>query len=76
MVLLENIATEKDEKLVNKEASEVKKNVAFEQEEVTESEKQEHESGKLEDEDILGTEDFFEKLQENERQDQERLEKY
>jgi chromosome segregation ATPase len=75
LVLLENIATEKDEKLVNKEASEVKKNVAFEQEEVTESEKQEHESVKLEDEDILGTEDFFEKLQENERQDQERLEK-
>ena len=35
LVLLENIATEKDEKLVNKEASEVKKNVAFEQEEVT-----------------------------------------
>lgn len=75
LVLLENIATEKDEKLVNKEASEVKKNVAFEQEEVTESEKQEHESVKLEDEDILGAEDFFEKLQENERQDQERLEK-
>ena len=77
LVLLENIATEKDEKLVNKEAAEVKKNVVSEQGETIESDKQEHSSvdEMLEKEYLLGTEDFFEKLQENERQDQERLEK-
>ena len=77
LVLLENIATEKDEKLVNKEAAQVKRNVPSEKEKVTESEKQEHSSvdEMLNKEEPTGTEDFFEKLKENETKDQERLEK-
>ena len=73
LVLLENMATEKDEKLVNKEASQVKRNVSFE---TTESEKQEHESVEdlIKDDEDFGTEDFFKKLKENETKDQERLE--
>lgn len=77
LVLLENIATEKDEKLVNKEAAQVKKNVASEKEVITENEKQEHSAVDeiFNEEETDGTEAFFEKLKENERLDQERLEK-
>ncbi|MEG0254437.1 MAG: daptomycin-sensing surface protein LiaX [Vagococcus sp.] len=71
LVLLENIATEKDEKLVNKEASEVKKNTMtqadVEEEHVTVDDL-------FNSNDDMGSEEFFEKLKENERRDQERLE--
>ena len=77
LVLLENIATEKDEKLVNKEAAEVKKNVSFEKEEESVSDEQERsfEESLFEKEEEVDADAFFEKLQENERKDQERLEK-
>lgn len=81
LVLLENIATEKDEKLVNKEASQVKNNTTVQINlEKTEVEKQERQSV----EDLINqndstqdvdTAEFFEKLEANERKDQENLEK-
>lgn len=72
LVLLENIATEKDEKLVNREASQVKRSQATQTEGTSSLEDVEDEINKSFESD--STEDFFEKLKENERRDQEKLE--
>ncbi len=69
LVLLENIATEKDEKLVNKEASRVKKNPTPLTETTQTTEEEINKSI-----DIDNSDDFLKKLEENEKRDKEKLE--